>query len=107
MAIVVGKVAKFKGLSDKVKMSREVKISITKAIELKPNDSVSNVAQKKTRKKIFFFQVEKKCSSASQVVLGKRLAEKAAAYPESRSNSQRTRVSLKSAHPLVDAVRKR
>lgn len=106
MAIVVGKVAKFKGLSDKVKMSREVKISITKAIELKPNDSVSNVAQKKTRKD-FFFQVEKKCSSASQVVLGKRLAEKAAAYPESRSNSQRTRVSLKSAHPLVDAARKR
>lgn len=42
LAIVVGKVAKFKGLSDKVKMSREVKISITKAIELKPNDSASH-----------------------------------------------------------------
>lgn len=42
VAIVVGKIAKFSRLSDKVKNSREVKDSIEKAIELNPNDSASH-----------------------------------------------------------------
>jgi len=42
IAIVVGKIAKYQGLADKVKNSREVKDSIEKAIELNPNDAASH-----------------------------------------------------------------